>query len=91
MQALANALKEVLYGTWPMIALSCVVFSLVRVAYLIKNKEKFFLSNELMMLTFIVYILCMFLQSTTRCSLLFHQEPIPLPQPIHIHNQNNPN
>ncbi len=60
MQVIINAIKEVLLDTWPMIALSCIVFSIVRVAYLIRNKEKFVFSNELMMLTFIVYILCMF-------------------------------
>lgn len=60
MDALINAIKEVLYDTWPMIALTCVVLVSLRLAYMIKNKQKMVISNEIMMLTFIVYILCMF-------------------------------
>ena len=60
MGALINAIKEVLYDTWPMIALSCVVLVSIRLTYLIVNKQKIIFSNEIMMLTFIVYILCMF-------------------------------
>lgn len=60
MNTLINSVKEVLYDTWPMIALSCVVVIAIRVAYLIKNKQKLHLAEEMMMLTFIVYILCLF-------------------------------
>ena len=60
MEALANAIKDVLNDTWPMIALSCVVLIALRLTFIIKNKEKLIVSNEIMMLTFIVYILCMF-------------------------------
>ncbi len=60
METLINAIKEVLYDTWPMIALTCVVLVALRLTYLIKNKQKLVISNEIMMLTFIVYILCMF-------------------------------
>ena len=57
---LINAIKEVLYDTWPMIALSSIVLIAIRLTYLIKNKQKINLGNEMMMLTFIVYILCLF-------------------------------
>ena len=60
MVTLINALKDVLYDTWPMIALSCVILVSIRLTYLIKNKQKFNVGNEIMMLTFIVYILCLF-------------------------------
>ena len=60
MNTLVTAIKDVLYDTWPMIALSCVVLISIRLTYLIKNKQKIVLSNEMMMLTFIVYILCLF-------------------------------
>lgn len=60
MVTLINALKEVLYDTWPMIALSSVVLIAIRLTYLMKNKQKMHLGNEMMMLTFIVYILCLF-------------------------------
>ena len=60
MGTLSNAVKDVLVGTWPMIVLSCVVLISIRLTYLIKNKQKFSIGNEMMMLTFIVYVLCLF-------------------------------
>ena len=60
MVTLINAIKEVLYDTWPMIALSSIVLIAIRLTYLIKNKQKMNIGNEMMMLTFIVYILCLF-------------------------------
>ena len=60
MSTIIKSIKEVLYDTWPMILLSCVVLIALRMAYLIKNKQKIVISNEIMSLTFIVYILCMF-------------------------------
>lgn len=60
MTTLITAIKDVLYDTWPMIALSCVVLITIRLTYLIKNKQRIVISNEMMMLTFIVYILCLF-------------------------------
>ena len=60
MDTLTKSIKEVLVDTWPMIVLSCVVLITIRLAYLITNKQKFSLANEMMMLTFIVYILCLF-------------------------------
>ena len=60
MQTIIGAIKEVLSGTWPMILLTISVCCIMRVAYLIKNKQKFLISNEIMSLAFIVYILCMF-------------------------------
>ncbi len=60
MQVLINAVKEVLSDTWPMILLSSIILISIRLAYLIRNKEKIVVSNELMMLTFVVYTLCLF-------------------------------
>ena len=60
MGTLSKAFKDVLLGTWPMIVLSCVVLITIRLTYLIKNKKKFSVGNELMMLTFVVYVLCLF-------------------------------
>ncbi len=60
METISNSLKEVLYGTWPMIALTCIVLISIRLTYLLKNKQKFIIGNEIMMLSFIVYILCLF-------------------------------
>ena len=60
MQVIISSIKEVLNDTWPMIALTSVVLIILRLAYLFKNKEELIISKELMMLTFIVYILCLF-------------------------------
>lgn len=60
MQVLVNEIKDVLNDTWPMILLTSVVLITIRLAYIFKNKEPLYVSKELMMLTFIVYILCLF-------------------------------
>lgn len=60
MSTLINAVKDVLNDTWPMILLSSMVLIALRLAFLIKNKEKLIISKEIMSLTFVVYILCMF-------------------------------
>ena len=60
METISSSLKEVLNDTWPMIVLTCIVLISIRLTYLLKNKQKFNIGNEMMMLTFIVYILCLF-------------------------------
>jgi len=66
MNALTNDIKEVMFTTWPMIALTCVVLISLRVAYLIRNKKKLIFHQDLTMLMFIVYILCLFQIVTTQ-------------------------
>ncbi len=60
MTALINAIKDVLTDTWPIILLCSVVLIFIRLAYLYRHHEKLNIGKELMMLTFIVYILCLF-------------------------------
>lgn len=60
METIVKAMKDVLHDTWPMILLSCIVLIILRVTYLIKNKQEFIISKEIMSLAFVVYILCMF-------------------------------
>ncbi len=60
MDTISSSLKEVLNDTWPIITLTCIVLIALRLTYLIRNKQKFVVGNEIMMLTFIVYILCLF-------------------------------
>lgn len=66
MNALTNDIREVMFTTWPMIALTCVVLISLRVAYLIRNKKKLIFHQDLTMLMFIVYILCLFQIVTTQ-------------------------
>ena len=60
MDTITKSLRDVLTDTWPMIVLTCVVLISIRLTYLLKNKQKLVIGNEIMMLTFIVYILCLF-------------------------------
>lgn len=57
---LSNTIQQVINFTWPMVIISVVIMVSCRISYLIKNKEKFVLYKELMMLIFAVYILCLF-------------------------------
>ena len=66
MNALTNDIREVMLNTWPMIVLTCVVLISLRIAYLIKNKQKLVFHQDLTMLLFIVYILCLFQIVTTQ-------------------------
>ena len=60
MHIIISEIKDVLNDTWPMILLTSVVLITIRLAYIFKNKELLYVSKELMMLTFVVYILCLF-------------------------------
>ena len=57
---LSNTIRGVASFTWPMIVISVVVLVSLRVTYLIKNKIRFVLYKELLMLCFVIYILCLF-------------------------------
>ena len=66
MNALTNDIREVMFNTWPMIILTCVVLISIRIAYLVKNKQKLIFHQDLTMLLFIIYILCLFQVVTTQ-------------------------
>lgn len=58
--SLDRTLVEVLHMTWPMIFISVVLVSSVRITYLLKHKEHFVFYKEILMLIFMIYILCLF-------------------------------
>ena len=60
MNQVTNTIKNVIDLTWPMIIISIVVLVSLRITYLIKNKEHLTLYRELLTLSFIIYILCLF-------------------------------
>ena len=66
MNALTNDFKEIMFSTWPMIVLTCVVLISLRFAYLIRNKKKLVFHQDLTLLMFIIYILCLFQIVTTQ-------------------------
>ncbi|MGN0992980.1 MAG: VanZ family protein [Bacilli bacterium] len=53
-------LISLLEFSWPMIAIGVIIAILLRVTYLLVNKQKLVLHEELFKLCFIIYILCLF-------------------------------
>lgn len=60
MSSLSSTIQGVVNFTWPMIIISVIILVSFRICYLLKNKEKLVLYKELLMLSFIIYILCLF-------------------------------
>ena len=61
---LANDVMFVMETTWPIVAITIVAIISLRITYIIKNKKRFILYEELLGLIFIIYIL-MFFQIVT--------------------------
>ena len=61
-EPLSRAIYGVLNFTWPMIFISVVILVSLRVSYLIKYKDeqKFVFYKELLILSFVIYIMCLF-------------------------------
>ena len=61
---LANDLVLLMENTWPIVAITVIAIISLRITYVIKNKSKFILHEELLSLLFVIYIL-MFFQVVT--------------------------
>lgn len=57
---LSNTIQGVVNSTWPIILISTVVMISLRVCYIFKYHKKIVLYQELLKLSFIIYILCLF-------------------------------
>ncbi len=57
---LSSTIHGVVDFTWPMIIISVIIAVSFRIAYIIKNHEKVVLYQELLKLSFLIYILCLF-------------------------------
>ena len=57
---LTNTIQGVMDFTWPMLIISIVILVSFRICYIVKNKEELILYKELLGLSFIIYILCLF-------------------------------
>ena len=55
-----NVILEILPSIWPMLVIITVILVSLRIAYLAKSNKKLILYQELLMLIFIIYILCLF-------------------------------
>lgn len=57
---LSSTIQGVVNFTWPMVLISTIIIVSFRVAYLWKNHSNFVLYQDLLMLCFIIYVLCLF-------------------------------
>lgn len=57
---ITTTLQGVIDITWPMVLIACVVIVSLRVSYLIKSKERIIIYKELLSLSFLIYIMCLF-------------------------------
>lgn len=55
-----NIINEIMPDIWPMVLIITVIVSSLRIAYLMNGNKKFCLHRELLSLTFIIYILCLY-------------------------------
>lgn len=60
MSQMTRSIQGIINMAWPMVLISIVVLVSLRITYLIKNREHLILYKELLMLSFIIYILCLF-------------------------------
>ena len=60
MNEIAIGVKEVISISWPVITLTVVILVVLRIAHILKYKEKFEFHKEFLSFVFIVYILCLF-------------------------------
>jgi len=56
----SNTIQGVVNLTWPMLLISIVILVSFRICYIIKKHDRFVFYKELLMLSFIIYILCLF-------------------------------
>ena len=56
----SNTIQGVVNLTWPMLLISIVILVSFRICYIIKKGDQFTFYKELLMLSFIIYILCLF-------------------------------
>lgn len=57
---LDNTIRGVMDLTWPMIVISVLIVSSIRLFDIFKNKKEFCFYKEVMTLTFMIYVLCLF-------------------------------
>ena len=57
---LDHTIKGVMEFTWPIVLISILVVSSLRIAYIVNNKQHFVFYREVFQLIFLIYILCLF-------------------------------
>ena len=60
LEPISRTIHDVFDITWPMLLISTIIIVGLRISYLIKNKKKFVIYKELLSLSFLIYIMCLF-------------------------------
>ena len=55
-----NTMVNIFNQIWPMIFICSVIMVILRIAYLIKNRQKFVFYKEIFMFVFVIYMMCLF-------------------------------
>ncbi len=71
LKPLTTTIHNVLGFTWPMLIITIVVLVSFRICYILKYKIKFTFYKELIMLSFFIYIICLFQVVTFRDNTLW--------------------
>ena len=59
-EGLRGEVISILNFSWPTVAMGVIIAILLRVTYLLVHKKKFIIHQELLKLSFLIYILCLF-------------------------------
>lgn len=78
MNKLANSLLNIMETTWPIVVITSIAIISLRLVYIIKNKAKFVLYEELLALIFVIYLLVFFQAVTYQDVISYGNNFIPL-------------
>ena len=57
---MTKAMMNIINQVWPMVFICSVIIVILRIAFLIKNRQKFVFYKEVFMFVFIIYMMCLF-------------------------------
>lgn len=60
LEPISRTIHDVFDITWPMLLISTIIIVVFRITYIIRNQERLVLYEELLKLSFCLYILCLF-------------------------------
>lgn len=57
---MTKTMVNIINQVWPMVFICSVIMIILRIAYLLKNRQKFVFYKEVFMFVFIIYMMCLF-------------------------------
>lgn len=57
---MTKTMTNIINQVWPMVFICSVIMILLRIAFLVKNRQKFVFYKEVFMFVFIIYMMCLF-------------------------------